>query len=151
LKQNLAIVIGVLFAATLISVAILLASLLDSPLIVLAVVLLIAVFGVVFALLLVTNTRRPSGIDPNLPLLPRDPFGMTSEDLRNAVLLADQQPYGRRKKDDRNVVERLSEILEDEASRRPAPDSMPPWVVDMNRSHQVDHIAVAPAPQEEES
>jgi hypothetical protein len=49
------------------------------------------------------------------------------------------------------VVERLSEILEDEASRRTAPDSPPSWVIDMNKSRgQVDHIAVAPTPEPEE-
>jgi predicted membrane channel-forming protein YqfA (hemolysin III family) len=79
MKRHLAIVIGVLFAATLISVAILLAQLAVSWWIVLSVVLLIAVFGVVFALLITTNTRVA---------WPVDTFGQTTDELlRNQIVL----------------------------------------------------------------
>jgi hypothetical protein len=129
-KRNLAITIGCLFAATLISVAILLAQVVTSWPIVLAIVLLLAVFGVGGGILLVTNTR---------PSWPTDPYAQTTDELlRGAVLLPDGRPYGRRDRDDRNVVDRLSDILEEEAAKRPPSERTPPWAIEVAREQAPD-------------
>jgi hypothetical protein len=104
--------------------------------------LLIAAFGLLvvalagaLAVLLATNTRRPWGIDPNLgshysipPKAEADPFGSSTEELlRHAVQLPDGNGYGRRRSDDRTVVQRLA------IADRPLPPNppRPAWVDEM--------------------
>jgi len=122
-----AIAIQLLFIAGLVDIAALIGS----------IVAQVGVFLVSGAVLLVSNTRRPDGIDPNAPPLaaPRDdPFGQTSDELRAAVLLPDRQPYGRRKHDDVNVVKRLIGKFEDEDALRPPPAETPRWALDLQES-----------------
>lgn len=121
MKRTLTIIISLLFAATLISVAILLAQVVDSLLIVLAIVVLLAVFGIGAGILITTNTR---------PWASNDPFAATADELLRPPLLRDEE---RRVTpgtiDDRGVVQRLSDILEDEAAKRPPPKDAPPWAI----------------------
>lgn len=80
--------------------------------------------GIATILLLVnSNTRRPEGIDPNIPRgRDPDPFGMDTEALlHEGIQLPDGKPYGRRKFDDPAVVARLtSSKTEDQAVNPPA-------------------------------
>lgn len=94
-----------------------------------AIVLSIAVFAVACMLLAVTNTRRPAGIDPNAARV--NHTGMVPDEIRPGVLLPDGRPYGRRAEDDRAVIDRLSEVLEAEAAKRPGPAKTPSWAVDL--------------------
>ena len=151
MSRSLNIAISVLFAIWLGAIAIQLffvAGLASIPWLIGAIVAQVAVFLIVSAILITSNTRRPYGIDPNRPPAPRDPFAMTSEDLRNAVMLADQLPYGRRKQDDTHVVERLSAILEEEADRR-KPGETPARVIDVNRAHERASDMFPDPPKEE--
>ncbi len=83
-------------------------------------------FLVLLALFITTNTR------PRWP----DPYAADTLDLLRPPLYVGED---RRVKpgtvDDRSVVQRLSDILEEEASKRPAPEHTPPWAIDMNRVH----------------
>jgi hypothetical protein len=102
-----------------------LAQLVGIPALVGAIVAQIGVAAVSAALLLVTNTRVPWTNE-------RDPYAQTTDELlRTAVMLPDGKVYGRRVIDDRHVVERLSDILEDEAAKRPPPAAMPPWAIEI--------------------
>lgn len=94
-----------------------------------AIVVHVAVFVIAAALLLTTNTRRPAGVDPNAPR--NGHAGDAPDALRPGVLLPDNRPYGRRAADDRAVVDRLSEVLEDAASRRPGPARTPEWALNL--------------------
>jgi len=112
------------------------AHLVDITWLLLAVVVQIGVFLAALGMLLVTNTRRPRGIDPDV-LTPRlmrtsdesllkDPLGMTASELaRAAVLLPDGNSYGRRKHDDREIVKRV--IAKIESLDSPRPHAMPDW------------------------
>jgi hypothetical protein len=104
------------------------------------------------AIILVTNTRRPAGIDPNAPHVAVDPFAMSSEDLRNAVLLADNMPYGRRKQDDTAVVKRLIGKFEEEDAQRPPPkDGTPSWALDLLSENEASEAALRERTEEGES
>lgn len=112
MKRTLAIVILALFAATLISVAILLAQVVSSLLIVLAIVVLLAVFGVGAGILITTNTR---------PWASNDPFAATADELLRPPLLRTEE---RRVKpgtvDDRMLtLQRITDMVEDAAALRP--------------------------------
>jgi hypothetical protein len=108
--------------------------------------LLIAAFGLLLvaltgalAVLLATNTRRPWGIDPNFGPPPAafntaevDPYGATTDDLlRNVVQLPDGRGYGRRQRDDPEVVRRLNAAPTQEERALPPPPSRPAWVDEM--------------------
>jgi hypothetical protein len=108
----------------------------------LAFVALLGAFYALLALLLVTNTRRPAGIDPNEPRAV-DPFGQTTDELRGAVFLPDKRPYGRRSEDDMAVVKRLIGKLEEQDLSRPPPMATPAWALDLQQEH-------ADSPSEEE-
>jgi hypothetical protein len=54
-------------------------------------------FGVLLALLLISNTRRPYGIDPNEP--PAAPASSRRETERESIVGADGLPYGKRRSD----------------------------------------------------
>jgi hypothetical protein len=85
-----------------------------------------AAFFVALALLITTNTR------PRWP----DPYAQTTAELLRPPLLRDDD---RRTTpgtiDNRGIVARMSDMLEEEASKRPAPENAPPWAIDMNRVH----------------
>lgn len=149
MKRSLAIVAAILFVLWLASIGVILfyvAGLAGVPLLLAAVVCQIAVFLVASALLLVTNTHdAPAAVNRAA-----DPFSMTSEDLKNAVLLADNMPYGRRKHDDTQVVKRLIGKFEDEDALRPAPPSTPQWALDLQQhASAADVFSDAPVAQEE--
>ncbi len=131
MKKGLVITIICLFAAWLASLAVLLLFLADLttvPLLVAAIVVQIGVAAISGGILLVTNTRRPWS--------ERDPYAATTADLlREPVLLPDGRPYGRRKVDDGNVVERLSAILEEEAAKHPPGARVPPWAIEIANEH----------------
>jgi hypothetical protein len=108
--------------------------------------LLIAAFGLLLvalmgalAVLLATNTRRPWGIDPNFgpphasfSAAEADPYGATTDDLmRNVVQLPDGRGYGRRLRDDPEVVRRLNAGPQQEERALPPPRSRPAWVDEM--------------------
>lgn len=155
MKRSLAIVAGALGALWLISVGVLLfyiAGLAGVPLLLAAVVCQIAVFLVAAALLLVTNTRRPAGIDPNAPPLPIDPYGDTTDGLmKHAIMLPDRKPYGRRAADDTAVVQRLIDRLEKDDAARPAPAQTPQWALDLqaNEPHAASADQFADGQEEE--
>lgn len=88
------------------------------------------------ALLLVTNTRRPQGIDPDTPVPAKkvDPFALSAEEERAGVYLPDGRPYGRRLRDDSTVVKRLIDAPEAAAPRAPPPQSPPQWALDLQQS-----------------
>src|SRR5687768_7862804 len=79
------------------------------------------------ALLLVTNTRRPKGIDPDTPVPAKkvDPFALSAEEERAGVFLPDGRPYGRRQRDDTTVVKRLIHAPEAVDNRRAPPHPTP--------------------------
>jgi hypothetical protein len=134
LSRQLAIVASALGGLWLLSIAVqflFVAGLQGIAALIIAIVMQIAVFLVSGSLLLVTNTRRPRGVDPDERS--PDPFGQTSEELRRSVALPDGRLYGRRKVDDRNVVERLSDILEEEAAKREPPQSTPQWALNLQQ------------------
>lgn len=105
MTRALTATLGALFAGALVAVAILLGQALASWLTVLAVVLLLGVFGIAFGLLIATNVRTDA------------PAGVT---------LPDGSTFGRRV-DDRPLIERMSEMIEAEAAQRPAPARGPDW------------------------
>ena len=88
------------------------------------------------ALLLVTNTRRPKGVDPDtmVPAKKVDPFALSAEEERAGVLLPDGRPYGRRLRDDTTVVKRLIDSPEAAETRRPPPQPTPQWALDLQQS-----------------
>jgi hypothetical protein len=126
-KRPLAIVAAVLGLVWLIATGVLLFYIADlAPIQALlgAFVAMDGAFLLLLAMYLVTNTRR-SWDAP-------DPYAQTTDELlRSAVLLPDGRPYGRRDRDDRGVVERLSDILEEEAAKRPPSTRTPPWAIEI--------------------
>ncbi len=88
------------------------------------------------ALLLVTNTRRPKGLDPDMPVPAKrvDPFALSAEEERAGVFLPDGRPYGRRQRDDTTVVKRLINSLDESDIKRPPPPSTPQWALDLQQS-----------------
>jgi hypothetical protein len=88
------------------------------------------------ALLLVTNTRRPKGVDPDTPLPAKkvDPFALSAEEERAGVLLPDGRPYGRQLRDDTTVVKRLNDASEAADTSRPPPQPTPQWALDLQQS-----------------
>ncbi len=144
MKRSLAIVAAALGVAWLIATGVLLffiAGLASLTLMLIAFVAMDGAFLLAVALLIETNTRRAWSSA-------RDPYGHTTDELlREAVLLPDG-PYGRRKSDDRNVVDRLSEVLEEEAQKR-TPGQTPAWVMDINRAHASASALFPDAPKEE--
>ena len=139
MRRNLAIASAVLGAIWIAATGVLLFYIADlAPIqaLLLAFVAMDAAFVLLLAICLVSNTRRPFAIDP---------YAQTTDDLlRGAVLLPDGRPYGRREKDDRHVVDRLSEILEEEAAKHPPSDRTPPWAIEIATEH-----ARAETPKEE--
>lgn len=139
MRRSLAITIGALGVIWLAAIAVQLffvAGLAPIAALIGAIVAQIAVFLVASALLLVTNTRRPAGIDPNAPLRPRDPFGASTDDLLRPAVMVGAQPYGRRHSDDANVVHRLIDRLEKDDAARPTPASAPQWALDLQQNHE---------------
>lgn len=108
--------------------------------------LLITAFGLLaialtgaLAVLLATNTRRPWGIDPNVGPPPvalldepsRAGTEADDENVRHAVQLPDGNGYGRRKRDDPEVVRRLVKKLEQEDEVMPLGRNRPEWATEM--------------------
>jgi len=148
-----AILLGLLALAAAGVLLFYIAGLASTPWLLCAALALLGGYVALLALFLVTNTRRPHGIDPNVaPVLTlhRDPFGQTSEELRQGVLLPDQRPYGRRASDDSAVVQRLIDRLERDDSARPAPPTTPAWALDLMQNHEPD-TGLAIPPVEEQS
>jgi hypothetical protein len=101
------------------------------------------------AVILVTNTRRPYGIDPNAPARQADPFGQTTDELRDAIYLPDRRPYGRRTEDDMQVVKRLIGKLEENDTQRPPPAATPQWAIDLQTEHDDTDVPFMTTPKEE--
>lgn len=142
MKRPLTITIILLFAVWLASLAVLLcflAQIVGVPWLVGAIVAQIGVAAISAGILLVTNTRRPWSADS---------FGQTTDDLLRPAVMVGDRPYGRRAHDDRNVVERLSEVLEEEAGKR-KPGDTPAWVIDINQRHATPDSAFGDAREEE--
>lgn len=133
MKRPLAATAAILGLAWLCATGVLLfyvASLAPIEALLIAFVAMDGAFGVALALLITTNTRRPWA--------ERDPYADTTADLlREPVLLPDGRPYGRRAVDDRNVVERLSDILEEEAQKHPPGARTPAWAIEIATEHAV--------------
>ncbi len=131
-----AALLGLIWLATIAIHLLFIAGLVDIAALIGAIVAQCGAFLVASALLLVTNTRRPAGIDPNAP--PQrstpDPFGQTADELRAAVLLPDRRAYGRRDSDDAEVVKRLIGKFEAEDAKRPPPTETPRWALDLQES-----------------
>jgi len=115
----------------------------------------VALLGAFVALLLitmVTNTRRPYGVDPNAAPPHRarsDPFAATTDELRQPVLLPDAKPYGRRNSDDAAVVARLIDRLEQDDAQRPPPaNGTPKWALDLIADSEAAGLHI-PAPPDE--
>gem|GEM_PF-2251310 len=129
------------------------------PYLLIAFVVMQGAFLVLLTCLLVTNTRRPFGVDPNAstatPRQPapanreRDPFAATTDELRPRVVLNDGFPYGSRRSDDVSVVRRLIDRLETDDGARPVPDSAPSWALDLVESHAAEIFPDAPKESEE--
>ena len=132
MRRSLAITAAVLGLIWIVATGVLLfyiADLVPIQALLLAFVAMDSAFGLLLAVYLVTNTRRPYAIDP---------YAQTTDELlRDAVMVGDR-PYGRRANDDRDVVARLSDILEEEASKRPGPANTPAWAVEIHRQHTPD-------------
>lgn len=129
MRKSLLIIVCLLGLAWLASVTVILfyvASLATVPALLGAITTQIAVFLIATAILLVSNTRRPAGRNPDAPDAPAE---------RPRVMLSDGKPYGGRFSDDRSVVNRLSDILEDEAARRPPPPRTPDWAIGVMDGH----------------
>lgn len=106
-----------------------------------ALVAQIAVFLVFGALLLVTNTRRPYGIDPNAAQHRQREadraFASPTADLfrqRVKVQLPDGNAYGGRKDDDPEVVQRLLSAI------APQPQPMPDWAQALRPKDTSDEV-----------
>lgn len=129
MRRNLAITAAVLGLVWLIATGVLLfyvAGLVGVPWLLGAFVAMDGAFGLLLAVYLVTNTRRPFAADP---------YAQTTDDLlRDAVMIGDR-PYGRRANDDRDVVARLSDILEEEAAKHPPSTRTPPWAIEIATEH----------------
>jgi hypothetical protein len=101
--------------------------------------LLIVALAGALAVLLITNTRRPWGIDQNLgptysmlPMEEVDPYGTSTEELlRHAVQLPDGNGYGRRQSDDPTVVRRLVSAVERDDRPLPPKLERPAWATEM--------------------
>lgn len=127
MTRTLTIIALCLFCLWLASIAILLcflAGLAPIPWLVGAIVAQVGVACVGGGVLLVTNTRRPRGIDPDSP--------------RPAIL------YGRREDDDRGIVERVSALMEEEAAKRPASSKTPDWFISERKGSHDDAAAMFP-------
>jgi hypothetical protein len=127
MRPPILITAALLFLLWLASFAILLlflAQLVGIRALVAAIVVQAATFLIAGAFALVSNTRRPRGIDPDAPRVVGEP-----------PLLPDGRPYGRRKKDDLGVLDRLSAVLESEAGKRPPPEQTPAWAADIVRTN----------------
>jgi len=136
MRRSLAItvaVIGLIWLASLAVMLMYVADLTDVPALVGAIVVQIGVSATLAALLIQTNTRRPRGVDPDV-----NADDATIAAMGRGVMLDDGRPYGRRRNDDRNVVERLSSILEEEAAKRPGPAKTPDWAINLRESGQVE-------------
>lgn len=107
------------------------------PYLLIAFVALLGSFYALLSLLLTTNTRRPAGIDPNAR--PPDPFGQTTAELRDAVMVG-ERPYGRRGSDDTEVVKRLINKLEQDDSERPPPPATPKWALDLQQNNDASGL-----------
>lgn len=118
------------------------------PYLLIAFVAMNGAFLISAAILIASNTRRPAGIDPNAPPVSVDPFSMSSDDLKNAVLLADNMPYGRRKHDDSAVVKRLIGKFEEDDAAPPPPKDTPQWALDLQEQHPESRGALPTPPEE---
>jgi len=103
-----------------------------------ALALIISSSATGLTILTVVVTRRPWGIDPNtytgIDRRSRDPFGLTTDELLaepREVTLPDGKPYGKRKSDDTEVVERLIRHLEQQSTTQPQQDERPDWARDI--------------------
>lgn len=120
------------------------AQIVDLPWLLVAFVAQDGAFLLCLALFLISNTRRLYGVDPNVRNEQRaeqrqpaaDPFASDTADLfRDAVLLPDGRPYGRRKdRDDPEVVKRLIGIPEPQAA------PMPDWAKGMRPKGAPDEV-----------
>ena len=110
--------------------------------------LIIALTGAL-AVLLATNTRRPWGIDPNLGApsvaLLDEPSNAGAEaddeQMRHAVQLPDGNGYGRRRRDDPEVVRRMISKLEQEEDVIPLSRSRPEWATEMLPPQYLQEVA----------
>lgn len=131
MKRSLVVVCAVLGTVWITSTGTLLfyiANLAPVQALLLAFVAMDAAFVLLLAICLVSNTR-PRSAWP-------DPWSKTTDELlHDAVQLPDGGGYGRRHSDDRGVVARLSEVLEDEAAKRPRGQT-PAWVMSINQRHE---------------
>lgn len=101
-----------------------------------AIIMMVSVYSTFMATLLVTNTRRPAGIDPNDPPEGRDPFSMTTDELWHEGM-PDRRSRKRRASDqpDPKMVSRLIEHFEDVDAERPMTEQTPQWARDLQKEH----------------
>lgn len=125
MKRNLTITITALGALWVVATGVLLfyvAELAPIQALLLAFVTMDIAFLAGLALLITTNTR---------PWASNDPFAATADELLRPPLLRDEERRVRAGTiDDRGVVQRLSDILEQEAALHPMSDTTPPWRID---------------------
>ncbi len=156
MNRTLLITIALLGAIWLASIGVLLffvAGLTSVPWLLGAAVLQIGVFLTALGLLLVTNTRRPRGINPDQPIdrqvvpidiaLLKDPMAMTAAELeRAAIMLPDGNSYGRRMKDDHEVVKRVIQKLHADDGKRPMSSETPEWARELQQAHAAHNGSV---------
>lgn len=100
-------------------------------------VIIIAIYMIITSVVLVTNTRRPAGIDPN-EASPKliDPFALPTEELWHEGM-PDRRQMKRRATDlpDPATVTRLIEHFKEEDAERPMTDKTPQWALDLQQEH----------------
>lgn len=125
MKRNLTIIAIVQGVVWLVATAVLLffvAGLAPIQALLWAFVAMDAAFGLLFASYLVTNTRRA---------WPADPYGMTADELlRPPLLRHEERRVTAGTIHDRSLIERMSDMIEDEAAMRPMAEKPPAWRID---------------------
>ena len=95
---------------------------------------MVSVYLIIGALVLVTNTRRPAGIDPNVGRI--DPFSLSTDDLWKEGM-PERRAVKRRVHDQQNAeaAARLIEHFERDDASRPPPEVTPDWALDLQQQH----------------
>jgi hypothetical protein len=102
---------------------------------ILSIMVMVTVYITITAIALVTNTRRPAGIDPNKKT-DNDPFGMTTDELWHEGM-PDRRSKKRRETDQAHAdaALRLIKHFEQADEERPVPTKTPDWALELKQLH----------------
>jgi hypothetical protein len=145
MKRSLSIAAALMGLAWLIATGVLLfyvANLAPIQALLVALVTQDAAFGICLALFITTNTRRAWDAP--------DPYAEpTAVLLRGPLLREEDRRVTSGTIDDRNVVQRLSDMLEEEAAKRPPSERTPPWAIEIASEHARADDMFGETPSEE--